>query len=81
MLTENVARFIWKEEHQDSFDELKQALISSPILAFPKIEGEYILDIDASNQTKKVIAYFNPILNKSRKNYCATHREFLAILS
>jgi len=49
MLTENEARFIWKEEHQDSF-ELKQALISSSILAFPKIEGEYILDIDASNQ-------------------------------
>jgi len=51
MLTENEAKFVWKEEHQGLFDELKQALISSLILAFPKIEGEYNLNvIDISNQ-------------------------------
>jgi len=51
MLTENEAKFVWKEEHQGSFDELKQALTSSPILAFPKIEREYNLNvIDISNQ-------------------------------
>jgi len=51
MLTENEAKFVWKEEHQGLFDELKQALTSSLILAFPKIEGEYNLNvIDISNQ-------------------------------
>ena len=49
-LTENGTEFVWKEKHQRFFDELKQALTSSLVLAFPKIEGEFILYIDASNQ-------------------------------
>ncbi|KAG5318834.1 POL5 protein, partial [Pseudoatta argentina] len=87
MLTENETRFVWKEKYQDSFDELKQALTSSPILAFPKIERD-ILDIDASNQgigaillqkqngKEKVMAYFSRILNKAKK--CVMRRENLA---
>jgi len=74
-LTENHARFIWTDPCQEAFVTLKRALISSPVLSFPKEEGEFILDTDASNHglgavlsqkqggEEKVIAYFSRILN------------------
>ena len=34
---------------QKAFDTLKAKLASPPVLAYPKDEGEYILDTDASN--------------------------------
>ena len=39
----------WGEEQQNSFEKLKEALTSAPILAYPSEKGRYILDTDASN--------------------------------
>ena len=41
-------RFEWSSACQIAFDELKHRLTSSPILAYPCSEGEFILDNDAS---------------------------------
>jgi len=41
--------FVWTKECQEAFEELKQRLISGPILALPVNEGTYILDTDASH--------------------------------
>lgn len=40
--------FQWCEKCKQSFQTLKQMLITSPILAFPDSDGEFILDVDAS---------------------------------
>jgi len=91
-LTENKSKFIWKEECQSAFDQLKCVLSSSPILSFPKEKEEFILDTDASNigigavlsqrqeGKEKVIAYYSRVLNKPERNYCVTRRELLAIV-
>ena len=42
-------RFVWTDECQQAFDELKQRLMSEPILALPQNEGTYVLDTDASD--------------------------------
>ena len=39
----------WGKQQQQSFEKLKTALITAPILAYPEPEGTYILDTDASN--------------------------------
>nr|XP_054774101.1 uncharacterized protein LOC129282203 [Lytechinus pictus] len=43
-------QFIWSSVCQTAFDELKQRLISAPILAYPSTGGEFILDTDASKE-------------------------------
>jgi len=72
--------------------KLKQALTSSPVLVFPKIKGEFILDADALNQgigailpqkqnsLENVTAHFSQMLNKTERNCCVMRRELLIIV-
>lgn len=48
-LTENQIKFVWNEECESAFRILKSMLSSSSVLSFPKGEGQFILDTDASN--------------------------------
>ncbi|GBM79164.1 Retrovirus-related Pol polyprotein from transposon 297, partial [Araneus ventricosus] len=84
------------EEHlkecEKSFNSLKQALTSSPILTYPRTDKDFILDTDASNEgigavlsqnignEERVIAYFSKSLGKPERNYCVTRKELLAIV-
>ena len=47
-LTLDLPPFRWDSEHQESFDRLKEALTSSPILAYPDYSKPFILETDAS---------------------------------
>ena len=47
-LPQNLPPFKWDSNHQESFDKLKQALISSPILAYPDYNKPFVLETDAS---------------------------------
>ena len=47
-LTLDLPPFRWDSEHQESFDRLKEALISSPISAYPDYNKPFILETDAS---------------------------------
>ncbi|GBM75402.1 Transposon Ty3-I Gag-Pol polyprotein, partial [Araneus ventricosus] len=49
-LTEAKSNFNWTEECEKSFNSLKQALTSSPILTYPQTDKDFILDTDASNE-------------------------------
>jgi len=84
--------FHWSNEAQYSFEKLKEAMITTPILAMPTDEDEYTLDTDASdlaigavlsqkqNGIERVIAYASRSLDKREQNYCVTRRELLAIV-
>ena len=48
-LTRKNVRFHWNEDCQESFELLKQQLITAPVLSYPSSQGRYILDIDASD--------------------------------
>ncbi len=83
--------FYWGEEQQKGFTQLKAALVSAPILAFPDYDLPYIVDTDASEVAvggvlsqvqeghERVIAYASHTLNRAQRNYCVTLRELFAI--
>lgn len=91
-LTEKAQKFLWDSDCQDAFDKFKRALTSSPILPYPKKDGQYVLDTDASNMgigavlsqiqdgKEKVICYYSRLVNASERRYCVTSWELLAIL-
>lgn len=85
--------FVWSTEQQSAFDTLKSALTSSPVLAFPNFEKEFILCTDASGYgvgavlmqldhsgKHRAIAYASRLLNKAEQNYDVTNRESLAVV-
>jgi hypothetical protein len=69
---------------QQCFEKLKLALCTAPILAYPKPDGIFILDTDASNigiggilqqvqdGKEQVIAYASKKLDKSQQRYSVT---------
>ena len=80
------------KKQKKSFDQLKSALTSPPILAMPMDSGEFILDTDAANETvgallsqiqegqERVIAYASRRLDRKEMNYCVTRKELLAVV-
>ena len=48
-LTRKKAKFQWSEECDHAFQDLKDCLINSPILAFPRRSGTFVLDCDSSS--------------------------------
>lgn len=87
-LTGKGVEFDWSEEVEKAFNQLKEALTSSPILALPKPNQPYILFIDASQvglrcvlmQGEKVIAYASQQLRKHGDNYPTHDLEMAAVV-
>lgn len=90
-LLNKTSRFCWSSACQLSFEKLKAALMSAPILGFPNENDMFILCTDASltvigavlsqvQETEKVIAYASKTLQKGQRNYSATKREHFAVI-
>lgn len=64
-LTRKNMRFAWSDRCEASFQELKQRLITAPVLSLPRENGKFVVYCDASKmglgcvlmQEGKVIAY------------------------
>ncbi|GFV61212.1 retrovirus-related Pol polyprotein from transposon 17.6 [Trichonephila clavipes] len=90
-LTEVKQKFIWTVDCNSAFNKLKDALTSAPVLAYPEIGKQFILDTDASHESigavlsqdidgqERVTAYLSKRLSKPEINYCVTRKELLAI--
>uniref|UniRef100_A0A3B3HTT0 Gypsy retrotransposon integrase-like protein 1 n=1 Tax=Oryzias latipes TaxID=8090 RepID=A0A3B3HTT0_ORYLA len=83
----------WKQEHSDSFERLKSALLESVILAHPDFNRPFILSTDASTdglgavlsqvqegETKaRPVAFASKALTRAQSKYPAHRLEFLAL--
>ena len=81
----------WTDQLERSFQRLKIALTTAPVLSFPTPTEKFILDTDAShdaigavlsqvqNGKEKVIAYASKRLTQSQRQYCITRKELLAV--
>lgn len=76
-LTKKNAHFIWSDECEECFQELKQRLVSAPVLTLPKESEKFVIFSDASLQglgcvlmkQGKVIAYASRQLKDHERNY------------
>ncbi|CAG2255154.1 unnamed protein product [Mytilus edulis] len=92
-LCEKGVKLTWTDECNDSFQTLKVALTTSPILAYPVPGQTFILDTDASQQAvgavlsqeqegkEHVIAYMSKALSRPEQSYCVTRKELLAVVA
>ena len=84
--------FEWTEIHQKSFEDLREALCSAPVLKHPEFYERFILTTNASdfavgailNQgplgEDRPIAYMSKIMKPAEKNYTTTEKECLAVI-
>ena len=92
-MTRKDANVCWDTAAQISFNTLKQALTTAPVLAYPNSKKPFILTTDASslalgailtqedeNKLEHVIAYASQTLNQAQASYSATHLEALAVI-
>ncbi|GJQ93178.1 retrotransposon protein, putative, ty3-gypsy subclass [Tanacetum coccineum] len=81
-------KFVWNEEREKSFEELKRRLVSSPVLTLPSRTGGYQIYSDASKkglgcvlmQHGKVIAYASRQLKPYEVNYLTHDLELAAVV-
>ncbi|GJS88213.1 putative nucleotidyltransferase, ribonuclease H [Tanacetum coccineum] len=81
-------KFVWNEEREKSFEELKQRLVSSPILTLPSGSGGFQIYSDASKkglgcvlmQHGKVISYASRQLKPYEVNYPTHDLELAAVV-
>jgi hypothetical protein len=82
----------WESEEQNTFDAIKKAITSEPVLTLPNEEGKFRVEVDASNvgtgavlsqeQQGKwhPVAFMSKSLLDTEKNYEIYDKELLAIV-
>ena len=88
-LTGSNATFKWDTEQQTAFRQLQQAMISPPLLDYPRSNDHFILTTDASEvglgavlstQRGTIIEFASRVLSPPETKYCTTEKECLAIV-
>ena len=86
-------KFSWTTEAESSFQALKTALTTTPILAYPISGSPFCLDTDCSkfasgavlgqvqDGKERVIAYMSKTLTQAEIKYCVTRKELLAVVT
>lgn len=92
-LTKDAVIFHWSKDCETAFKTLKQALVTAPILAFPKSNEEFVVEVDASKQAVggvlsqnqddgilHPVAYFSTTMNDAQRNWSPYIQEAYAIV-
>ncbi|KAL0549335.1 hypothetical protein IC582_013816 [Cucumis melo] len=87
-LTRKGAPFVWSKACEDSFQNLKQKLVTAPVLTVPDGSGSFVIYSDASKkglgcvlmQQGKVAAYASRQLKSHEQNYPTRDLELAAVV-
>ena len=80
--------YVWTQDHQNSFETLKKALITSPVLALPNFTKAFTIETDASDkgigvvlqQDGHPIAFISKALGPKAQGLSTYEKECMAIL-
>jgi len=80
--------FSWSSTAKEAFQELKQRLVASPVLALPDFSKEFVVEVDASGlglgvvlmQNHHPIAFISRSLNTQQQSLSTYEKELLAIV-
>ena len=81
-------QFQWTPDAQIAFDKLKQAMVTTPVLALPDFKESFVVETDASDigigavlmQKDRPIAYLSKALGESHRTKSIYEKEFLALI-
>ncbi|KAL0546686.1 hypothetical protein IC582_016598 [Cucumis melo] len=87
-LTRKGAPFVWSKACEDSFQNLKQKLVTAPVLTVPDGSSSFVIYSDASKkglgcvlmQQGKVVAYASRQLKSHEQNYPTHDLELAAVI-
>ena len=92
-LTKKEVEFRWTIDCQKAFDELKMRLVTTPVLAYPNFDIDFVLETDASyqglgavlsqrlaDQKLHPVAFGSTALSPPEKNYSVTELETLTVV-
>ena len=90
-LTKKGRPFVWEDEQQKAFDEIKSRLLKPPMLSMPDRRGRFLLYSDTSifatgnalyqvqDEKLKLIAYARKGMPEAAKNYSITELEMCGL--
>ena len=90
-LTKKGRPFVWGDEQEKAFDEIKSRLLKPPVLSMPDKRGRFLLYSDTSryatgsalyqvqNGKPKLIAYMGKRMLEAAKNYSITELEMCGL--
>ena len=90
-LTKKGRHFVWEEEQQKAFEEIKARLQKPPVLSMPDKRGRFILYSDASkhatgsalyqvqDESPRLIAYMSKRMPEAAKNYSITELKMCSL--
>ena len=91
-LTKDDVDWVWKDEQQKAYEELKNILVSNQVMNYPDFEKPFIVKSDASltaigyvltqkfDGKERVISYGSKKLNPTQRRWSTYDREFYALL-
>ena len=87
-LTQNCVEWVWDTAQQTALDELKKAVVTTPVLHYYNLEEEVTIQCDASqsglgaalSQNGQPVAYASRALTEAETRYSQIEKELLVIV-